>query len=232
MSAPAAAKPAEPAKPAPAAPPSEARTESGSRVEARGKSARGKQHKKSGTREKLKDLLGLSQFDSRAHVEKEEVAEVAKPVESASEPISAPEPETAPIAEAAETVSAVTESYDDEVMPAEDDEDRERATLDFMQNSPVFGLVGKPVNRRSDTTEFLDPDAVAVATLAADVGRLGVPEGMRSSIASRLLDVARHLDEGALDWALLRGTVTDAMQYPELAKRLLPILLPWLERAA
>jgi hypothetical protein len=229
---PVASRPAEPAKPAAAAPPSEARTEAGSRVEARGKSARGKQGKKSGTREKLKDLLGLSQFDSRARDEREEVAEVEAPVESAPEPIPAPEYETAPTAEAAEPVYAEPESYDDEVMPAEDDEDRERATLDFMQNSPVFGLIGKPVNRRSDTTEFLDPDAVAVATLAADVGRLGVPEGMRASIASRLVDVARRLDEGALDWALLRGTVTDAMQYPDLAKRLLPILLPWLERAA
>jgi hypothetical protein len=141
--------------------------------------------------------------------------------------VPAPEPEAAPVAQAPEP-----ESYDDEVMPVEDEEDRERATLDFMQNSPVFGLVGKPVNRRSDTTEFLDPDAVAVATLAADVGRLGIPEGMRASIASRLLDVARRLEEGVVEWALLRGTVTDAMQYPELAKRLLPILLPWLERAA
>lgn len=225
---PAAAKSAVPAKPAAAAPSSEERTESGSRVEARGKNGRGKQQKKSGPRQKLKDLLGLSQFDSRTHdEEEEEAAEVSTPIESAPESTQAPEPETAPIANAAEP-----ESYDDEVMPVEDEEDRERATLDFMQNSPVFGLVGKPVNRRSDTTEFLDPDAVAVATLAADVGRLGVPEGMRASIASRLLDVARRLEEGSLDWALLRGTVTDAMQYPDLAKRLLPILLPWLERAA
>ena len=142
----------------------------------------------------------------------------------------APEPEPAPVAEYAEPESL--ETYDDEVMPVEDEEDRERATMDFMQNSPVFGVVGKPVNRRSDTTEFLDPDAVAVATLAADIGRLGVPGGMRTSTAARLLDVAKHLEEGSLDWALLRGTVTDAMQYPDLAKRLLPILLPWLERAA
>ena len=225
--APAASGPAEPATPTAAAPPSETPTESGSRVEARSKSARGKQQKKTGARQKLKDLLGLSQFDSRASDEAEEVDEVATPVESAPEPLPEPEPETAPIAQAAEP-----ESYDDEVMPVEDDEDRERATLDFMQNSPVFGLVGKPVNRRSDTTEFLDPDAVAVATLAAELGRLGVPEAMRASIAGRLLDVARHLEEDALDWGLLRGTVTDAMQYPDLARRLLPILLPWLERAA
>ena len=101
-----------------------------------------------------------------------------------------------------------------------------------MQNSPVFGVVGKPVQRRTDTTEFLDPDAVAVATLAADLGRFGVPDGMKASLAARLVDVARRLEGGDLDWPLLRGAVTDAMQYPELARRLLPILLPWLERAA
>ena len=71
-----------------------------------------------------------------------------------------------------------------------------------------------------------------MATLAADVGRLGVPQAIQASVAARLLDVAKHLEDGALDWALLRGTVTDAIQYPDLAKRLLPILLPWLERAA
>lgn len=44
--------------------------------------------------------------------------------------------------------------------------------------------------------------------------------------------MAKHLEAGDLDWPLLRGAVTDAMQYPLLARRLLPVLLPWLERAA
>jgi hypothetical protein len=115
---------------------------------------------------------------------------------------------------------------------AEFEADRARATVDFLLNSPVFGAVGRPVQRRTDTTEFLDPDAVALATYAVDLGRLGVPEAMRVSLAARLIDVARHIENGELDWALLRASVTDAMQYPELARRLLPVLLPWLERAA
>ena len=34
------------------------------------------------------------------------------------------------------------------------------------------------------------------------------------------------------DWATLRGTVNFAMEFPELAKRLMPVLLPWFDRAA
>ncbi len=93
-------------------------------------------------------------------------------------------------------------------------------------------MVGRPVQRRTDTTEFLDPDAVAIATFAVDLARLDVPEAMRVSLAARLIEVARHVETGELDWALLRALVTDAMQYPQLARRLLPVLLPWLERAA
>jgi hypothetical protein len=107
-----------------------------------------------------------------------------------------------------------------------------RATQDFLLNSPVLGLQGRPVQRQSDGTEYLDPDAVAVATLAADIGRLGVPDGARASARAQLHELAQQIERGELDWSLLRGGVTFAMDHPELARRLLPILLPWLERAA
>lgn len=259
--------------PAPAPP---VRREPASRVVARGKSGRGK-GKKSAGKAKLKDLLGLSEFDARAQepaaaaappappvpvVAAREAAPAAAPpvppaVEREAPPAAAfppapkrqvtpaaavppaPRPEAAPVAApvpppdaapAPPSASAPADRGDDS--DEVDDADRERATLDFMQNSPVFGVIGKPVQRRTDTTEFLDPDAVAVATLVVDLGRLGVPDGMKASLGTRLVDVAKRLEAGDLDWALLRAAVTDAMQYPELAKRLLPVLLPWLERAA
>ena len=98
--------------------------------------------------------------------------------------------------------------------------------------SPVLGATGKPVQRTSDATGFTSPDAVAVASLAADVGKLGVQEGRRAGARAVLRDLAARLDDGSLDWALLRDAMTFAMEYPELARRLVPILLPWLERAA
>lgn len=120
--------------------------------------------------------------------------------------------------------------------PAQDpslDADTFAAAADeFMRSSVVMSLTGKPVQRMSDATSFMDPDAVAVAALASDVGRLGVSEGSRGSMRAMLFELARHMDAGSLEWAMLRDAVAQAMESPELARRLLPVVLPWLDRAA
>ena len=113
-----------------------------------------------------------------------------------------------------------------------DPEEFSRAAKDFMMTSPVLGLQGRPVVRQSDATAFTDPDAIAIGTLATDVARLGVPEGLRASARAQLLDLARRLEAGEATWAMLRDAVTFSMDFPDLARRLLPILLPWLDRAA
>lgn len=123
------------------------------------------------------------------------------------------------------------------VEPSHDETDLDpeafaRATEDFLRNSPVLGLVGKPVVRQKESCDYLDPDAVALSSLAADVSRLGVPEGRRAAARALLLDLAKHLETRDIDWSMLRGTMSFAMEYPDLAKRLMPILLPWFERAA
>ncbi len=107
-----------------------------------------------------------------------------------------------------------------------------RATEDFLRSSPVLGLQGKPVQRASDTTQFLDPDAVALATLASEIARHVREDAARGPLKQNLLDLAAQLEQKAPEWALLRDTVAAAMAHPELAKRLMPIVLPWLGRAA
>jgi len=202
---------------------------------------------------RLKDLLGLSDFEARSEQPFEDEA-VESPAED-DEPVATghaavPEVEAEEPAAEAEPEAAVPDDpeadfgdddpeadFGDEEPEADDESPEEiaegqRMALDFLLNSPVFGAIGRPVQRRTDTTEFLDPDAVAIATYAVDLARLGVPEAMRVSLAARLVEVARHLENGELDWGLLRALVTDAMQYPELARRLMPVLLPWFERAA
>ena len=141
-------------------------------------------------------------------------------------PAPAPAPESPPVVAAAEPFeSASTE-------PSLDADSFEIAANEFLKSSFVLGLTGKPVLRMSDATTFLDPDAVAVAALAADVARLGVEEGARASVRSMLLDLARQMDQSGLEWTSLRDAVVRAMEYPELARRLMPIVLPWLDRAA
>lgn len=116
--------------------------------------------------------------------------------------------------------------------PGIDPEAFARAAEDFLKNSPVLGLVGKPVQRTKDECDLLDPDAVAIFTLATDVARLGVPEGRRAAARALLLDLARRVEAKDADWASLRDSVTFVMEFPELARRLIPVLLPWFDRAA
>jgi len=107
-----------------------------------------------------------------------------------------------------------------------------RATESFMRSSPVLGATGRKVKRERDTSEYEDPDAIAVASMVEDLGRMGVPTGRHSETRARLLDVARRIEKGELEWPVLKKAVWFAMDYPELARRLVPILLPWFERAA
>jgi hypothetical protein len=133
----------------------------------------------------------------------------------------------APVAPATPATPAATdaaEEYDPATLS--------RATADFLRNSPILGLQGRPVQRTSDVTQFMEPDAVAIATLGAELGRLGVPEAARSDLRVALVELAAQIDAGKPEWARLSVAVTGAMAHPELARRLVPVLLPWLERAA
>ena len=206
----------------PAAKPAQGRVEAGGpRQSVRGRGGKNKQ-RKTGFHPKLRDMLGLDQFEARTQSAEAALARVVpdapepEPVakseptpvaEVTPAPAPAPEPRhtAAPAAkvEHAPAPAAEPEPVADELDELEADDDLEEETLerarrDFMQNSPIFGVVGKPVQRRTDANEFLDPDAVAVSSFVADLGRLGVPEGMRSSMAARLTDVARNLEGGTL----------------------------------
>ena len=59
-----------------------------------------------------------------------------------------------------------------------------------------------------------------------------MPTPRYAETRARLLDLARRLERGELDWSTLRKAVWFAMEYPELARRLVPVLLPWMDRAA
>jgi len=101
-----------------------------------------------------------------------------------------------------------------------------------MRNSPVLGLQGRPVQRASDATSFNDPDAVAVATLASELSRHVHDSAAREPLRVSLLRLAQQLEKRAPEWPTLREVVASAMAHPELARRLMPIVLPWLTRAA
>jgi hypothetical protein len=127
-----------------------------------------------------------------------------------------------------------------------------RATEDFMRSSPVLGATGRRVKRGRDRERapergreparerdrdreqsgYQDPDAIAVASMLDDLASLGVPASRHQESRARLKDLAGRLERADLDWGVLRKAVWFAMEYPELARRLVPVLLPWFDRAA
>ncbi len=80
--------------------------------------------------------------------------------------------------------------------------------------------------------DFRSPAARGLQALASEVARLGVPEGHRARARATLLDLARRVDEDALTWDEMRDAVVFAMEFPPLAQRLVPMLLPYFDAAA
>jgi len=96
----------------------------------------------------------------------------------------------------------------------------------------VLGATGRPVQRGFEDLGFGDADAICVAGLVDELERMGVPAGRQPEVRARLLDLSRRLESGELEWSALRRAVWFVMEYPELARRVMPVLLPWIDRVA
>ena len=116
---------------------------------------------------------------------------------------------------------------------ARDDERELRAATEaFLSASPVLRLEGKPVGRERGPSPQRPSAAIAVEALAAEVESLGVPEGHRARARAGLRELAGRMDAQSLDWTALRETVGWVMEFPALARRVLPLLLPYVDAAA
>ncbi|MEQ1832973.1 MAG: hypothetical protein ABL977_07945 [Candidatus Eisenbacteria bacterium] len=146
---------------------------------------------------------------------------------AAPPPVSAPAPEPEH-AEEFDNDEAIAEAEGKPVDP----EDFARATDEFMRSSPVLGAAPRRGARTQELPDFGDPDAIAVASMVQDLTRMEVPKERHAEVRARLLDLARRLERGELEWSALRKAVWFAMEHPELARRLMPVLLPWIDRAA
>lgn len=158
----------------------------------------------------------------------------AKPARGAAKAPRAATPAPPPRQEpaAAEVVPQDEVSPEDGQAADVDADQFARAAEDFMKSSPVLGASPKRTPRSQETPDFEDPDAIAVASMAGDLARMEVPKERHAELRARLMDLARRLERGELEWSALRKAVWFAMEHPELARRLMPVLLPWIDRAA
>lgn len=73
------------------------------------------------------------------------------------------------------------------------------------------------------------PTSAALIAFAGQVDRLGVPEGQRAATSAALIDLAKQLDEGIASFDSIREILWIVADYPPLARRTIPLLIPHLD---
>jgi len=144
-----------------------------------------------------------------------------------SSPGGAPAPTPAASSDLSRIVEAATRDDSD---PAY----LERIAEELLRATSAIGSVPRRTgqDRRTSPREIRSPIAIAVAAMALEVEALGVPEGHRARARAVLLDLSRALDGSNLQWTALREAMSFVMEFPGLGRRIVPLLLPYFDRAA
>ncbi|MGH7732016.1 MAG: hypothetical protein ACRENJ_12295 [Candidatus Eiseniibacteriota bacterium] len=71
-----------------------------------------------------------------------------------------------------------------------------------------------------------------VLAMAENVDKLGVPPQRRALARAALIDLGQQMDAPPVQWAAIRQALALLMDYPQIARRIIPRLLPYLDEAA
>jgi len=116
---------------------------------------------------------------------------------------------------------------------AEEEPDTGAEMEEFMRTSPVLKASARPVKKKDSAVPATpSPAAASLVALASEVAHLGVPEGQRAGMRATLLELARRVDERSVDWDSLRDSFHAVLDFPPLARRVIPLLIPYLDVAA
>ena len=110
--------------------------------------------------------------------------------------------------------------------------DEEEVAEEFLRTSPVLSAQPRPLSAPRHTRSVPGaetPTAAALTSLASDITRLGIPEGHRAATRAALLGLARQFDDRTVTWLSIRQAIALVLEYPALARRVIPLLVPYLE---
>jgi hypothetical protein len=82
---------------------------------------------------------------------------------------------------------------------------------------------------RSPDLSDVSPATAALTALAVQIAALGVPAAQRTATRAALLELANELEQGTATWESLRGVLTTVLEHPQLARRVVPLLIPYLD---
>jgi hypothetical protein len=71
-----------------------------------------------------------------------------------------------------------------------------------------------------------------VLSMAGMVDQLGVPPQRQAIVRAALIDLGQQMDAPPVDWVALRQAFAFVMEYPQIARRVIPMLMPYLDEAA
>ena len=176
---------------------------------------------------------------------------VLKPSEPAAPPPSAPvTPSPAPPASSSPTPARATREErpapplrlvpPPEPSTADLDPEAEEYDLDFdLDDEAGAGSDPPPTTLREmldrvPTRRAAMPTRAAreVLSMAAMVDQLGVPPQRRAIVRAALIDLGHQMDAPPVQWAAIRQALAFMMDYPPIARRVIPMLLPFLDEAA
>lgn len=76
------------------------------------------------------------------------------------------------------------------------------------------------------------PAVRELLALAKSVDDLGVPRERRALVRAALSDLGQQMETSPVQWGTIRQTMAFVLDYPQIARRVLPLLLPYLDEAA
>ncbi|MBI5710470.1 MAG: hypothetical protein HZC42_09235 [Candidatus Eisenbacteria bacterium] len=104
---------------------------------------------------------------------------------------------------------------------------------DLLSRSPVFARrAPAPPPRRQAPPLSVSPAAAEFHKLAAELEALGLPAPQREPARRLFHELAGRCDGGGPSWELVQEALRVASASPALARRALPLLLPFIEAAA
>jgi hypothetical protein len=116
----------------------------------------------------------------------------------------------------------------------EPEPDEPAESNDPLDASPIFHVAPQPArNRGADMPgHYHTATAIAMAAIATEVEAMGVPGPDCPLARAALLELADHFERRDLTWGTVREAVRLLVEYPVVARRVLPLLVPHLDEAA
>lgn len=145
------------------------------------------------------------------------------PAATTPPPIAAPAPAAAPNATSPAPV-----------MPAESAPVEPMASAPAVSapSAPSLSVVPAPAETAPAASPFTSGAAREIAVVAAALEFLDVPPARRRPLAAALFELAHAIEGVSPEWADLRRGVNVVMEHPAVARRILPHVLPFIDKAA